>query len=45
MPTQWQDLDKLVRSKEQPDTDWWKVVNGTLGFMNVNWPTIHWAGW
>ena len=45
VPTQWQALDALVRTKEQPDTDWWRPVNGTLGYPNVNWPTIHWAGW
>ena len=27
VPTQWQGLDTLVRSKEQPDTDWWTSVS------------------
>ena len=30
IPTEYKDLDALVRSKEQPDTDWWRPVNGTV---------------
>jgi len=44
VPDDYPALIQTVKDNEAPG-QWWNVLNGTLMFSNVEWPTLHWSGW
>lgn len=44
VPDDYPALIQTVKDNEAPGP-WWDVLNGTLMFENVEWPTLGWGGW
>ena len=45
VPGDYARTDALVRNEEQPGGQWWDVVNGSMYWKNVDFPSVAWAGW